>query len=80
MAIINFVIFKITISIFHPLQSKGAKLSSSLEVVAISEVQTIMRHLQRAMVLATRGKHWTLLQNAARALWNTINTLLQVSH
>ena len=65
--------------ILQPQQLKGAKLSSSLEVVAISEVQLIMRHLQRAVVLASRGRHWTLLQNAARALWNTINSLVQVS-
>ena len=53
-------------------------MSSSIEVVAINDLQVIMSHLQRAVVLASRGRHWTLLQNAARALWNTINTLLKV--
>ena len=52
-------------------------MSTSSEVLAISDIQVIMRHLQCAIVLACRGKHWTLLQNATRALWNTINTLLQ---
>lgn len=36
-----------------------------------------MKNLQRAVVLAWRGKHWTLLQNVTRTLWNTVNTLLQ---
>ncbi len=27
-------------------------------------------------MLAHRGKHWTLLQNAARALWNCAHTAL----
>ncbi|XP_053575221.1 cilia- and flagella-associated protein 54 [Bombina bombina] len=27
-------------------------------------------HLKRAMVLAHRGRHWTLLQNTCRILWN----------
>ena len=53
-------------------------MSSSIEVVAVNDVQMIMSHLQRAVVLASRGRHWTLLQNAARTLWNTINTLLKV--
>lgn len=72
-------IIHVHVPIPQPQQVKGSKLSSSLEVVAISEVQVIMRHLQRAVVLASRGRHWTLLQNTARALWNTIHTLIQVS-
>ena len=35
-----------------------------------------MTQLRRAVVLAHRGEQWTLLQNACRALWNTINTLV----
>ncbi|KAM7056788.1 cilia- and flagella-associated protein 54 [Acridotheres tristis] len=31
---------------------------------------SIFLHLKRAMVLAHRGGHWTLLQNACRELWN----------
>ena len=27
-------------------------------------------------MLAHRGEQWTLVQNACRALWNTINTLV----
>ncbi|XP_064604908.1 cilia- and flagella-associated protein 54-like isoform X2 [Liolophura sinensis] len=30
----------------------------------------------RAVVLAHRGRHWTLLQNASRALWNCIHTAM----
>ena len=52
------------------------RLSTSLESLVINDIQLIMRHLRRSIVLASRGKHWTLLQNAARSLWNTINTLL----
>ena len=29
-------------------------------------------------MLAHRGEQWTLVQNACRALWNTINTLVTV--
>ena len=35
-----------------------------------------MTQLRRAIVLAHRGEQWALLQNACRALWNTINTLV----
>ncbi|XP_066039514.1 cilia- and flagella-associated protein 54 [Chamaea fasciata] len=31
---------------------------------------SIFLHLKRAVVLAHRGGHWTLLQNACRELWN----------
>ncbi|XP_031963144.1 cilia- and flagella-associated protein 54 isoform X1 [Corvus moneduloides] len=31
---------------------------------------SIFLHLKRAVVLAHRGSHWTLLQNACRELWN----------
>ena len=37
-----------------------------------------MKYLQQATVLALRGKHWTLLQNVARSLMNTINCLIHV--
>ena len=53
------------------------KVSTSLESLFINDVYQIMKNLQRAVVLAWRGKHWTLLQNVARTLWNTVQTLLQ---
>ena len=31
-------------------------------------------------VLAHRGQHWTLLQNACRALWNCAHTALMRAH
>ncbi|CAG5130606.1 unnamed protein product, partial [Candidula unifasciata] len=31
---------------------------------------------RRAVVLAHRGKHWTLLQNASRTMWNCTHTVL----
>ena len=56
---------------------KGAsKASNSLESLLLNDIKSIMKHLQYAVVLASRGHHWTLLQNAARSLWNTVNTLL----
>ncbi|XP_030309874.1 cilia- and flagella-associated protein 54 [Calypte anna] len=35
----------------------------------------IFLHLRRAVVLAHRGGHWTLLQNACRELWNCTQEL-----
>ena len=40
------------------------------------ELCQLFTQLKRAVVLAHRGEQWTLLQNACRALWNTINTLV----
>ena len=58
----------------------GGKLLNSMEAVTINDIQLVMGHLQRSIVLAWRGRHWTLLQNSARSLWNTINTLLQATN
>ena len=44
-----------------------------------AEVCQLLSHLQRAVVLAHRGKNWTLLQNACRVLWNAITSLVNAS-
>jgi len=44
-----------------------------------AEVCQLLSHLQRAVVLAHRGKNWTLLQNACRVLWNAITSLVDAS-
>ncbi|XP_068047777.1 cilia- and flagella-associated protein 54 isoform X1 [Anomalospiza imberbis] len=36
----------------------------------LNHFTNIFLHLKRAVVLAHRGGHWTLLQNACRELWN----------
>ncbi|XP_009462277.1 PREDICTED: uncharacterized protein CFAP54 [Nipponia nippon] len=38
--------------------------------VLLEHFTKIFLHLRRAVVLAHRGGHWTLLQNACRELWN----------
>ncbi|KAM6136893.1 LOW QUALITY PROTEIN: cilia- and flagella-associated protein 54 [Pterocles gutturalis] len=41
---------------------------------------TKMLHLRRAVVLAHRGGHWTLLQNACRELWNYTRELQLIAN
>ncbi|XP_052630644.1 cilia- and flagella-associated protein 54 isoform X1 [Harpia harpyja] len=38
--------------------------------ILLQHFTKIFLHLRRAVVLAHRGGHWTLLQNACRELWN----------
>ncbi|KAL3852227.1 hypothetical protein ACJMK2_015897, partial [Sinanodonta woodiana] len=42
----------------------------------VEYIKKTFAYLQRAIVLAHRGQHWTLLQNATRALWNCTHTAL----
>ncbi|XP_075456664.1 cilia- and flagella-associated protein 54 isoform X2 [Ascaphus truei] len=46
-----------------------AKLSIS-SVILFDHLGKVFTHLKRAVVLAHRGGHWTLLQNTCRFLWN----------
>lgn len=39
-------------------------------------LMSALEHLSRAIVLTYRGKFWTMLQNACRALWNMTQTVL----
>ena len=41
-----------------------------------SQLEEMMRCLQRAVVLAQRGRLWVLLQNTCRCLWNSLHCLL----
>nr|XP_009672883.1 PREDICTED: putative uncharacterized protein C12orf63 [Struthio camelus australis] len=40
------------------------------KIVSSEHFTKVFLHLRRAVVLAHRGGHWTLLQNACRELWN----------
>ncbi|XP_015482778.1 cilia- and flagella-associated protein 54 isoform X2 [Parus major] len=40
------------------------------DTLLLKHFTSIFLHLKRAVVLAHRGGHWTLLQNACRELWN----------
>lgn len=42
----------------------------------LQQLAEMMHYLQRAVVLAHRGGQWVLLQNACRALWNAVNSLV----
>ncbi|XP_077980140.1 cilia- and flagella-associated protein 54-like [Glandiceps talaboti] len=42
----------------------------------IQELEKTFAYFQKAVVLAHRGHHWTLLQNACRSLWNCAHTAL----
>ncbi|KAM6417221.1 cilia- and flagella-associated protein 54 [Pluvialis apricaria] len=49
--------------------------------ILLEHFTKIFLHLRRAVVLAHRGGHWTLLQNASRELWNYTQELqLIASH
>lgn len=48
-------------------------LSTKLTEDALDNTFTYFR---RAIVLAHRGQHWSLLQNAVKALWNCAHTAL----
>ncbi|KAG9490483.1 hypothetical protein GDO78_006036 [Eleutherodactylus coqui] len=54
-----------------PPLKEQAKLNMS-SVVLLDHLGKICIHLKRALVLAHRGGHWTLLQNAGRVLWNLV--------
>ncbi|KAK3608116.1 hypothetical protein CHS0354_004771 [Potamilus streckersoni] len=54
-------------------QEENIHLTSSDTVEYIKKT---FAYLQRAIVLAHRGQHWTLLQNATCALWNCTHTAL----
>uniref|UniRef100_F6R292 Cilia and flagella associated protein 54 n=1 Tax=Ornithorhynchus anatinus TaxID=9258 RepID=F6R292_ORNAN len=45
-------------------------LDQSTTVNLLAHFSKIFLHLRRAVVLAHRGRQWTLLQNACRLLWN----------
>uniref|UniRef100_A0A8C3Y0P8 Cilia and flagella associated protein 54 n=2 Tax=Catharus ustulatus TaxID=91951 RepID=A0A8C3Y0P8_CATUS len=49
-------------------RSRSAKTSEQDSL--LKHFTSIFLHLKRAVVLAHRGGHWTLLQNACRELWN----------
>ncbi|XP_006820960.1 cilia- and flagella-associated protein 54-like [Saccoglossus kowalevskii] len=42
----------------------------------MDELNKAFGYFQKAVVLAHRGHHWTLLQNACRSLWNCAHTAL----
>ncbi|VDH93978.1 Hypothetical predicted protein, partial [Mytilus galloprovincialis] len=44
--------------------------------VTLESMKKSFAYFNRAIVLAHRGQHWTLLQNSCRALWNCAHTAL----
>ncbi|XP_073507675.1 cilia- and flagella-associated protein 54 isoform X2 [Phyllobates terribilis] len=54
-----------------PPLKEQAKLNMS-SAILLNHLGKIFMHLKRAMVLAHRGGHWTLLQNVGRVLWNLV--------
>ncbi|KAG8578276.1 hypothetical protein GDO81_010441 [Engystomops pustulosus] len=54
-----------------PPLKEQVKLNMS-SVILLDHLGKIFIHLKRALVLAHRGGHWTLLQNAGRVLWNLV--------
>ncbi|XP_040264159.1 cilia- and flagella-associated protein 54 [Bufo bufo] len=54
-----------------PPLKEQAKLNMS-SLILLDHLGKIFMHLERALVLAHRGGHWTLLQNAGRVLWNLV--------
>ncbi|XP_040412645.1 cilia- and flagella-associated protein 54 isoform X4 [Cygnus olor] len=52
------------------LQSPRECSQFSSNTILLDHFTKIFLHLRRAVVLAHRGGHWTLLQNACRELWN----------
>ncbi|KFP43372.1 Putative uncharacterized protein C12orf63, partial [Chlamydotis macqueenii] len=60
------------ISVSHSLKEYSQFLSNT---ILLEHFTKIFLHLRRAVVLAHRGGHWTLLQNACRELWNYVQEL-----
>ncbi|KAM6292902.1 cilia- and flagella-associated protein 54 [Porphyrio hochstetteri] len=48
--------------------------------ILLEHFTKIFLHLRRAVVLAHRGGHWTLLQNACRELWNCTQELQWIAN
>ncbi|XP_027743250.1 cilia- and flagella-associated protein 54 [Empidonax traillii] len=48
--------------------------------ILLKHFTEIFLHLRRAVVLAHRGGHWTLLQNACRELWNYTQDLQLIAN
>ncbi|XP_009702608.1 PREDICTED: putative uncharacterized protein C12orf63, partial [Cariama cristata] len=48
--------------------------------ILLEHFTKIFLHLRRAVVLAHRGGHWTLLQNACRELWNYTQELQLIAN
>ncbi|KAM6320974.1 LOW QUALITY PROTEIN: cilia- and flagella-associated protein 54 [Aegotheles albertisi] len=51
-----------------------------LSTTLMEHFTKIFLHLRRAVVLAHRGGHWTLLQNACRELWNYTQELQLIAN
>nr|DBA31011.1 TPA: hypothetical protein GDO54_006926 [Pyxicephalus adspersus] len=54
-----------------PSIKEQAKLNKS-SIILLEHLGKVFYHLKKAMVLAHRGGHWTLLQNVCRVLWNLV--------
>ncbi|XP_069620558.1 cilia- and flagella-associated protein 54 isoform X5 [Ranitomeya imitator] len=54
-----------------PPLKEQVKLNMS-SAILLDHLGKIFMHLKRAVVLAHRGGHWTLLQNVGRVLWNLV--------
>ncbi|XP_035756904.1 cilia- and flagella-associated protein 54 isoform X4 [Egretta garzetta] len=65
------------ISISHSPKECNRFLSNT---ILLEHYTKIFLHLRRAVVLAHRGGHWTLLQNACRELWNYTQELQLIAN
>ncbi|KAM9292811.1 LOW QUALITY PROTEIN: cilia- and flagella-associated protein 54 [Morus bassanus] len=65
------------ISISHSPKEYNQFLSNT---ILLEHFTKIFLHLRRAVVLAHRGGHWTLLQNACRELWNYTQELQLIAN
>ncbi|KFW88001.1 Putative uncharacterized protein C12orf63, partial [Phalacrocorax carbo] len=65
------------ISISHSPEEYNQFLSNT---ILLEHFTKIFLHLRRAVVLAHRGGHWTLLQNACRELWNYTQELQMIAN
>ncbi|KAM5171982.1 cilia- and flagella-associated protein 54 [Mantella aurantiaca] len=61
-----------------PAIKEQAKLNTS-SIIILEHLRKVFDHLKKAMVLAHRGGHWTLLQNVCRVLWNLVLELLMTA-
>ncbi|XP_054672267.1 cilia- and flagella-associated protein 54 isoform X4 [Grus americana] len=65
------------ISVSHSPKECNRFLSNT---ILLEHFTKIFLHLRRAVVLAHRGGHWTLLQNACRELWNYTQELQLIAN
>ncbi|XP_063952273.1 cilia- and flagella-associated protein 54-like isoform X1 [Lytechinus pictus] len=60
----------------HNVQQPSVDVSGFTLQATIDSLKKTFEHLRKAVILAHRGHHWSLLQNACRSMWNCAHTAI----